>query len=914
MPTAKQIRSDFIDFFRDRGHKFISSSPIVPVGDDTLLFANAGMNQFKDIFLGLSAPDCRRAVNSQKCLRVSGKHNDLEEVGKDTYHHTFFEMLGNWSFDDYFKAEAIEWAWELLTKLWKIEPGRLWATVFAGSQDNALPKDEEATKLWTKVTAIHPERVLAFGRKDNFWEMGVTGPCGPCSEIHIDLGPDSCDMKNVKGHKCGVNAGCARFIELWNLVFIQYNRADDGKLSPLGANYVDTGAGLERIAAVLQKKRSNYDTDLFMPVINHLSNITSRKYTSTLNNKSDNAFRVVADHMRAMVFAITDGATPSNEGRGYVIRRILRRAARFGRELGMHEPFMYKLVPVVVECLGDVFGEIAERAEYVSTVIESEEESFGRTLDRGIEIFNDAAERAEKSAQKTISGEDAFQLYDTYGFPLDLTQLMAAERSLEVNTTGFEKLMNEQRERARAAQKNATFTVADAELPLTEDLHKYHTDQCESTIIGWVESQGYSNQGRIEAAGDIGIVLDRTCFYAEAGGQVGDCGLIESEHGRFIVEDTTKIANCVIHQGKFAEGTFTVGEKVTATVSKDRDAIKKNHTATHLLQWALQSALGGLGKSVAQQGSLVSPQYLRFDFTWPKALTTEQIKKVEALVREKIAEDEPIVCRVMPRDKAEKLGAMALFGEKYGSEVRVVAIGAPASPVGSEDESRLTEAFSKEFCGGTHCDNTGQIGGFKIIREESISAGVRRITALTGEKLTEFLEKRSEIIDELCETLKAPAEDLIDRVEKLIKENKKLTKQLKAASKQAGTDIMAEAKKLLEKCERIGETSVVIGRLSATSVEQARSAVDMVKKKTKSAAIVLGFDDDGKAALLAAVTDDLVEKGLDAADIVKTIAPIIDGGGGGRPQMAQAGGQKPEKINDALNKAAELIKSKLTNA
>ncbi len=849
MLTANQIRNGFIDFFKDHGHKFIPSSPIVPVGDDTLLFANAGMNQFKDIFLGLSSPDYRRVVNTQKCLRVSGKHNDLEEVGKDTYHHTFFEMLGNWSFNDYFKAEAIRWAWQLLTKVWGIEPDRLWATVFAGSKDDGLPKDEEAEKLWTKVTSIPAERVLAFGKKDNFWEMGLTGPCGPCSEIHIDLGPDRCDRKKVKGHRCGVNAGCARFIELWNLVFIQYNRSEDGKLSSLGANYVDTGAGLERIAAVLQNKKSNYDTDLFMPVIDRLGSITGRKYTSALNNKNDNAFRVVADHIRALVFAITDGAAPSNEGRGYVIRRILRRAARFGRELGMHEPFMYKLVPVVVDCLSDAFGEIAERAEYVSTVIQSEEESFGRTLDRGIEIFNTAAKRAEKSTEKTISGEDAFQLYDTYGFPLDLTQLMAAERRLKVDTAGFEELMDQQRQRARAAQKSAAVTVADVELPVTEDLHKYHADQCESTVIGWIESQGYRNQGLIETADNtctersrsIRIVLDKTCFYAEAGGQVGDCGTIESRHGRFIVENTIKIANCVIHQGKFAEGTFSIGEKVKATVSKDRDAIKKNHTATHLLQWALQQTLG---KSVAQQGSLVSPQYLRFDFTWPKALTVEQIKKVEDLVKEKIAEDEPVICSVLPRDEAEKLGAMALFGEKYGSNVRVVAIGA-------KNESRLTDAFSKEFCGGTHVEKIGSIGSLKIIKEESISAGVRRITALTGKNLTEFLEKRSEIVDELCETLKIPPEELIDRVKKLMEENKKLAKQLKSASKQAGTDVSAEAKKLLENCEKFGETSVVIGRLSAASAEQARSAVDMLKKKAKSAAIVLGFDDDGKAALLA---------------------------------------------------------------
>jgi len=930
---------------------FIPSSPIVPVGDDTLLFANAGMNQFKDIFLGLSSSDYHRVVNSQKCLRVSGKHNDLEEVGKDTYHHTFFEMLGNWSFDDYFKAEAIEWAWQLLTKVWGIDPDRLWATVFAGSEDEGLPKDKEAEKLWMKVTSIPAERVLAFGKKDNFWEMGQTGPCGPCSEIHIDLGPDRCDMKNVKGHICSVNAGCARFIELWNLVFIQYNRGEDGKLSSLGANYVDTGAGLERIAAVLQDKKSNYDTDLFMPVIDRLGDITGRKYTSTLNNTNDNAFRVIADHIRALVFAITDGATPSNEGRGYVVRRILRRAARFGRELGTHEPFMYKLVPVVVECLGDAFGEIAERAESVSTAIQLEEESFGRTLDRGIELFEEAYHQAiyrvcvprtvpygspslnleeeSKLAVKhweerhptiqtwpgypTISAEDAFKLYDTYGFPIDLTQLMAQERRLKVDTAGFEELMDQQRERARAARYvslsasgggkssgSAKLTV----IPATTDMYKYQSDWCDSKIVGWVDMGNFKDEGSIKVGDEVGLALNQTCFYAEAGGQVGDCGIIKSDKGRFDVQNTTKIANCVIHWGKVAEGTFSVGDKVKATISKDRDAIKKNHTATHLLQWALQQTLG---KSVAQQGSLVCPQYLRFDFTWPKALTAEQIKKIEDLVKEKIAEDKPVVCSVLPRDEAEKLGAMALFGEKYGSNVRVVAIGA-------ENESRLTEAFSKEFCGGTHVERIGSIGGLKIIKEESISAGVRRITALTGKNLTEFLEKRSKIIDELCEILKIPPEELTDRVEKLMKENKELAKQLKSASKQTGTDVSAEAKKLLENCEKFGETSVVIGRLSAASVEQARSAVDMLKKKAKSAAIVFGFDDDGKAALLAAVTDDLVKKGLSAVDIVKTVAPIIDGGGGGRPQMAQAGGKNLRKINDALAKAAAAIKEKLANA
>ncbi|MHC4371658.1 MAG: alanine--tRNA ligase [Planctomycetota bacterium] len=932
MLSAKQIRTGFIDFFRDKEHESVPSSPIVPVGDDTLLFANAGMNQFKDIFLGLVSPERRRAVNSQKCLRVSGKHNDLEEVGKDTYHHTFFEMLGNWSFDDYFKAEAIEWAWELLTGVWAIEPDRLWATVFAGDRHDGLPEDEEARTLWTKVTPIPPDRVLAFGKKDNFWEMGDTGPCGPCSEIHIDLGPEMCDKKNVRGHKCAVNAGCARFIELWNLVFIQYTRTDNNKLEPLGARYVDTGAGLERLAAVLQHKSSNYDTDLFMPIIDAIAAITGHKYTSKLKNKTDNAFRVISDHIRSLTFAITDGGTPSNEGRGYVIRRILRRAARFGRQLGMHEPFIYKLVPVVADCLGDAFGEIKQRADYVSTVIESEEASFGRTLDRGIEIFSSAARRAAKTDARTISGEDAFQLYDTYGFPLDLTQLMAQERKLGVDTAKFEELMEEQRKRARAAQKTSSLmlTLTDTELPVTEDLHKYEADECDGRIIGWVDDEGFKNKGRIETGARVGIVLDRTCFYAEAGGQVGDCGIIESETGRFIVEDTARVANCVIHRGRLAEGSFSIGNQVKAIVSKDRDAIKKNHTATHLLQWALRQVIG---KSVAQQGSLVGPEYLRFDFTCPKAPTDEQLKKVECLVREKIAADLPVTCVVMPRAEAQKLGAMALFGEKYGSDVRVVAIGA-------DGRDRLDNAFSKEFCGGTHLDKLGSIGDFKIIKEESISAGVRRITALTGFTLAHHLEQRSEIVDGLSRMLKVPPEALRGRVEQLIKDNKKLAKELKSASRQGASDIMAEAKQLLQTCEKIGQAhlitgrlstasleqaraaidmlrkraksaALITGRLSTASLEQARAAIDMLRKRAKSAAVVLGFVAEDKPTLLVGVTEDLIKNGVKAGDIVKEIAPIIGGGGGGRPQMAQAGGKDPAKIDEALAKAAVLIKEKL---
>ena len=903
MLTALEIRQSFIDFFLGKGHTFVPSSPIVPHGDETLLFTNAGMNQFKDIFVGLTPPQWPRAVNSQKCLRVSGKHNDLEEVGKDTYHHTFFEMLGNWSFGDYFKAEAIEWAWELFTKVWGINPDQLWASVFAGDEKDGLPRDDEAAELWTKVTPIAPERVLGFGKKDNFWEMGEVGPCGPCSEIHIDLGPEACDMKGVPGHECRVNGDCARYIELWNLVFIQYNRQPSGQLVPLAAHGVDTGAGLERIVAVLQNKHSNYDTDLFMPIIRRTSELTGHPYSAQLGNKTDNAFRVIADHIRTLVFAITDGATPSNDGRGYVIRRILRRASRFGRELDMREPFLYKLIPTVIEVLGEAFPEIKDRAQHVSTVVEAEEASFGRTLDRGLEIFRGAADRAGKAKNKTIPGDDAFQLYDTYGFPLDLTQLMTQERGLTVDTDRFAELMDQQRERARAAKKSDALlaNLTDSDLPTTDDQPKYEADTCESTLLGWIDPDGFKKQGQVPGDIEVGLILDKTCFYAEAGGQVGDCGTITADGSEFVVETTMRIANCVVHRGRIAEGSFRAAQPVKVVVSRDRSATKKNHTATHLLQWALQEVLG---KSVSQQGSYVGPEYLRFDFTYPKAPTQKELARVETLVRERIASDAPVTWKVMPKDEAQKLGAMALFGEKYGDEVRVVAVGAAG-------ESEINEAFSREFCGGTHVDRLGSIGSFKILKEESISAGVRRITALTGAGLNAYLEKASDVTDQLSALLQTPTEKLLERVSQLLEDNKKLAKDLKNAAKTGGPDTMGEARDLLEAGEKIGESSIIVGRLSSTSIERAREAVDMLKKKAGSAAVALGFDDDGKVVLLTGVTDDLVKKGLKAGDIVKQIAPIVDGGGGGRPQMAQAGGKNPAKIDEALSKATELIKAKL---
>jgi len=892
----------FIEFFKQRGHTFVPSWPVVPVGDETLLFTNAGMNQFKDIFLGLAQAQWPRAVNSQKCIRVSGKHNDLEEVGLDTYHHTFFEMLGNWSFDDYFKAEAIEWAWKLLTEQYGITPDRLWATVFAGDPHEGSQADTEAMELWGKLTPLPKEKILACGKKDNFWEMGSSGPCGPCSEIHIDLGPDRCDMKHIPGHTCKVNGGCARFIELWNLVFIQFNRKPDGTLERLGANYVDTGAGLERICAVLQNKTSNYDTDLFAPIIGAAQDLTGKKYTSKSGCPTDNAFRVIADHIRTLSFAIADGVTPSNEGRGYVIRRILRRAARFGRNMDVHEPFLYRLVPALAEQMGNAFPELKNRAGFIAEAIKSEEVSFGRTLDRGLELFADAAQKAGGSG--TICGDDAFMLYDTYGFPLDLTELMARERGLSVDTDTFVKLMDQQRERARAAQKSVSLaaSLSGVQLPATDDAAKYETDACRAKLLGWVAPEGFVREGSFEDTNKtIALVLDKTCFYAESGGQTGDAGEIKGADWEFIVENTEKAGNCVLHKGNLHRGCISVNDSAELVVHKDRLASRKNHTATHLLQWALRQVLGD---SVHQQGSLVCPEYLRFDFTWPKAITKEQLGQVEKLVNGKIEAACPVTSVCLPIERAKKLGATALFGEKYGDTVRVIAAGAP-------DSEHLDKAFSREFCGGTHVSNTADIGGFAVLKEESVSAGVRRITALTGTKLLEHLIGKSQIVDELVGILKTPPDQIVPRVQKILEDNKSLAKQLKSGPSAPSAQISADD--LLAKAEKIGSVFVVISDVPSMQTDAARGLVDGLKKKAGSAVVVLGMPaDDGKVMLLAGVTDDLIKKGLSAGDIVKEIAPIVGGGGGGRPQFAQAGGKDAGKLPDALAKASQFIKQKLS--
>ncbi len=890
MKTADQIRTEFIEFFVRHGHTAVPSAPVVPHDDPTLMFTNAGMNQFKDVFLATGSRPYTRAVDTQKCIRVSGKHNDLEEVGRDTYHHTFFEMLGNWSFGDYFKREAIAWAWELLTGVWGLPKDRLYATVFGGDAEDGLEPDEEAARLWTEVTDILPSHVGRFGRKDNFWEMGDTGPCGPCSEIHIDLSPDgSC------GHL--VNAGDPRVIEIWNLVFIQFNRDERGRLAPLPARHVDTGMGFERIVRVLQGKGSNYDTDVFAPILAHIAELTGKTYTARVGVDADvdNAFRVIADHIRMLTFAINDGAKPSNDGRGYVVRRILRRAARFGRQqLGQSEPFLWKLVPTLVERMAGAFPELRTNPQRVADVIRDEEESFGRTLDRGIALFTDAARRAETgSGPRVISGEDAFRLYDTFGFPFDLTAQMAAERGLGIDESGFNERMAQAKRKARESAKKHVAVAFDGELPATDDAPKYDGRETRACVVGWLKDNRLVREGRLTPAdGEVGLILDRTSFYAEQGGQVGDTGIITSATGVFTVNDTTRLGSGILHFGRVTDGEIEAGQPVLATVSEEREHTRRNHTATHLLHWALSRVLGD---HVAQHGSLVDPDRLRFDFDHSQAVSPEQIAEIERLVNERIYADLPVTTQELPTEEAKKLpGVRAFFGDKYGDVVRVVQIG---------------DGFSREFCGGTHLARTGQAGLFKIISEEAVAKGIRRITAVTGRGAVEAVQRIERVAREAAGLLKTGVEQLPARVAQLQDEIKELRRQLQ---KGAAADLRSHRQKLLDSAECIGGHKLIVGEVPEVPVEQLREAADWLRTQAGSVAVLLGMKaEGGKPLLLAAMTDDLVKKGMHAGNIIRDIASLIDGRGGGKPDLAQAGGKNPDGLAAALAAGADALRTKL---
>jgi alanyl-tRNA synthetase len=897
MVTANEIRRQFIDFFvKKHGHTEVPSSSVVPLDDQTLLFTNAGMNQFKDVFLGTGTRSYKRAVDSQKCIRAGGKHNDLEDVGRDTYHHTFFEMLGNWSFGDYYKAEAIEWAWELLTKEWGIDKARLHATVFGGDSDYKLEADDEAFKLWTKVTDIDPSHVHRFGKKDNFWMMGDTGPCGPCSEIHIDRTPDKSGRKLV-------NKGDARVIEIWNLVFIQYNRDDAGKLTLLPAKHVDTGMGFERVTAVLQGKESNYDTDVFSPLMDAIGDLVHKKYGGKLDDINDVAFRVIADHLRMLTFSITDGALPSNKGRGSVLRSVLRRAVRFGyQQFGQRDPFIWKLVPALVEQMGGTYPELQKHPARVQDIIKGEEEDFLRTIERGLKLFDDACDIAtlhatggridvEPEKQPVIPGKLIFSLHATFGFPPDLTRQMASERGLDVDMVGYERAMRKHEEDSRGKQADSQVALnVGGGLPTTDERPKWSGPTGEGTILGWIADNSFHNSGRLPES-QVGLILDRTSFYGEQGGQVGDQGTIRTPPGLFEVSQTVKVGNATVHVGSVTEGRVEVGQKAQLTVSPEREFTRKNHTATHLLHWALHKVLG---EHVEQRGSKVKPDEFTFDFSHTGPITEAEKAEVERLVNEKIYQDLPVQWGELSIAEARKLpGVRAFFGDKYGEVVRVVEIG---------------DGFSREFCGGTHLEHTGQAGYFKIIGEEAVGKGVRRLTCVTAREAVKAVQKEHAILADLTSRFRCKPEELPARVEGLQEEIKKLQQQLK---KGAATDLQSAADKLLTDAADVNDAKVIVGEMPAGPEEQMRQQVDRLRQKAASSVVVLGWADDGKVQLIAAVTDDLVKKGLHAGKLVGQVAKVVGGGGGGKPTMAQAGGKEPAKLAEALQLARKLAGEQL---
>ena len=899
MKTSRDIRNEFLDFFKQREHTFVPSASLMPAEDPTLLFTNAGMNQFKDIFLGVSKRDYVRAANSQKCIRAGGKHNDLEDVGHDTCHLTFFEMLGNWSFGDYFKADTIIWAWELLTGVWKLPKDRLYVTVFGGDDADGLEADDEAVRLWQEKTDIDPSHILRFGRKDNFWEPGETGPCGPCSEIHIDLTPDGSGGQLV-------NADDPRVIELWNLVFIQFNRDQSGKLVPLAARHVDTGMGFERLVMVMQGKRSLYGSDLFVPIIEKIETLTDHRYGASGGDKDrfdvtgeddigDVACRVVADHARALAFAIADGIVPSNEGQGYVMRRILRRGARYGRQyLNIDGPFIADLIPTVVELMGDDFGELRTRRQYIIETVRDEEESFGRTLDRGIELFDRQADKLAKAGGKKLSGQVAFDLYATYGFPLDLTQIMAGERGLEVDVAAYEKAMDEHREISGTDGAFKADEIPD--LPATDAEGKYSLEAIDATVLGWVIDNEYHTAGRLGSNQAAAVVLDRTNFYGAQGGQVGDRGLLEFAGGKFIVGDTVLAGACVLHVGALEDGQLGVGDKVTARVDPTRLDTMRNHTATHLLNWALRRVLG---EHVNQAGSIVGPDRLRFDFSHNKALSAEQLAEVQRLVNGRILDDLQVTATVLPLAEAMRIpGVQAIFGEKYPDPVRVILTGA-------EDVSKCSlEDTSAEFCGGTHLSRTSQIGLFKIISEESIAKGVRRITALTGRGAVDYIQQIDSAVREASQALRVSPEAIGERIVAMQKEIKQLRKAAKAGgAKSGGAEFRPQT------TIPTPQGDILIGLFPSADEEAMRAECDR-QRQNGAAAMLVGAEADGKVILVAMVSDALVGAGgLKAGQWVKHAAAIVGGGGGGRDTMARAGGKLPDKLPDALTAATDFARS-----
>ncbi|MFP4016746.1 MAG: alanine--tRNA ligase [Halanaerobiales bacterium] len=871
--TGDELRKAYLDFFEDKDHLILRSAPLIPQDDPTILWINAGMAPFKKYFNGIETPPKGRIATSQKCIRT----NDIENVGKTDRHHTFFEMLGNFSFGDYFKKEAIAWGWEFVTEVLKLEKDRLWITVYKD--------DDEAFDIWHNEVGLPEDRILRMGKKDNFWEIG-TGPCGPCSEIHYDRGIEFGDTEEDV-----IGGEGDRYLEIWNLVFTQYDKTEDGEYLPLPNKNIDTGMGFERVASILQGVDSNFETDLMMPMIEFVAADTGIEYTKDPETKM--AFRVVADHARGTTMAIFDGALPSNEGRGYVIRRILRRAVRYGGKLGYTEPFLYRLVPVVIETLKNAYSDLEEKASYIQKIIKAEEERFLMTLDQGLAILNDMIDELKENDQPILSGKNAFKLYDTYGFPLDLTRDVLEEEGLDVDEEGFNLEMERQRQRAREARDDVGFSAS-------EEAKIYNKLQNDDDAFKFVGYEKLDDQAEIVTiisegkevktlrAGEKGeIILDRTPFYAESGGQVGDKGVIRSGDNMASVYDTRKKVGLSVQLVEVQEGEFSQGDTVEAKVFHDiRKAIARNHSATHLLHKSLKEVLGD---HVNQAGSLVQPDRLRFDFNHFSAMTDEELRIVEKKVNQAVMTNLEVDTIVTDMDRAKEIGATALFGEKYGDSVRVVTMG----------------DFSKELCGGTHVQATGEIGFFKIINESSVAAGVRRIEAITGDESVRYVANKEMLIKDSAELLKTTPDKLTERIESLLEQQKELEKEMNSLKDRLANSRTGD---LVDEVEEVNGVNLLTAELDGMDNEGLRKLSDQLKEKLQSAVIILASRLGDKVLFVASVTEDLVKDGYHAGKIVGKVAKITGGGGGGRPDMAQAGGRDVSKIQEALKESRNLLK------
>ncbi|MEL7592156.1 MAG: alanine--tRNA ligase [Anaerolineaceae bacterium] len=905
--TGAEIRQSFIEYFTQRGHTAVPSSSLVPGGDQTLLFTNAGMVQFKEVFLGIDKREYSRAVDSQKCMRVAGKHNDLDDVGRDDSHHTFFEMLGNWSFGDYYKKEAIEWAWDLLTRQWGLDRSKLYTTVFKDDKGD-IPTDEEAAEFWKQQEGMDPSHVLFFGRKENFWEMAETGPCGPCSEIHMDRGESFCNRQGEPGHVCRVNGDCARYLEIWNLVFIQYNHVSVDRFDPLPAKHVDTGMGLDRIVAILQDVDSNYRTDMFSPMMDQIRDLAG----STVEEMNDNftPYRVIADHTRAAAFLIADGVVPGNIGRNYVCRMIIRRAARFASKIGLNEPFMAKVAQVVIDNYGSAYPELMKNQKSILDNLTREEKRFQRTVEEGVSHLDDLLADLKKSGKSVLDGGKAFELYATHGLPLEITRDIAREVNLDVDDAGFKIAMEEHRVQSGAGKAfgnmggdqvevyRAAFErlVESGRLPKTGVKYDpYNWLEIDTQVIS-LFSEGEELE-QAETGTAVEVIVPRTGFYIESGGQVSDSGHLTARDGSWQVkvEDVRKpAAGIIIHIGTVVEGTVKVGDTAVLAVDRERRMdIMRNHTATHLLHAELHKVLG---EHARQSGSLVAPDRLRFDFTHPEGVTAEQLERIESGVNKEILASHPLAVKEKSLQEAMAEGAMALFGEKYGEKVRTITI----------DEEH---PISYELCGGTHVDNTGEIGTFIILSEGSAAAGIRRIEAVTGRGAYEVIRSRNRILHRAARLTNSSIEEVVAKINGLQDEVEALRQQVSRVRQEW---VKTEFEQKLENIPLVAGVPVLSVLLKGADVDSLRLMTDIFRQKNPSGVVAIGSVINDKPMIIVAVTEDLVKRGLNAGELVRQAAALVGGSGGGRPVLAQAGGRDADKLPEALASIVELVRQKLS--